>query len=181
MSAYVVLRGTALKLCAERAAEAPDPLCRVACLTCSAESELVRDDPRPAQLWALGHAEEAGPEHGQFRVTAHRYWRVYPVHAQVGAAPWPPAGRTGGPAVPATLAGDAPRCWRTHARRHGHGRGRGRGRGHEGGGLTHAGRRLGPLLLSALLLVVLVLLGAAAAGGRGHHTVGDSAEGREGP
>ncbi|MGP4109789.1 DUF7848 domain-containing protein [Streptomyces sp. 4N509B] len=90
MTAYVLLRGAALKLCEERAAEAPDALYRVSCLTCSAQSDLVRDDARPVQVWALGHAQEHGLNHNQFRLTTHRYWRVDPAHAPVGATPWPP-------------------------------------------------------------------------------------------
>ncbi|MGP4111559.1 DUF7848 domain-containing protein [Streptomyces sp. 4N509B] len=107
MSAHVVLRGATLMLCAERAQEAPAALYRAACLSCPAESDLARDDPRPVQVWALGHAEEFGLEHHQFRVTAHDYWRVDPIHAPVGAVPWPPVGGAA-PPPGATVPGASP-------------------------------------------------------------------------
>ncbi|MGP4115267.1 DUF7848 domain-containing protein [Streptomyces sp. 4N509B] len=111
MTAFVLLRGAALKLCEERAVDAPDALYRLSCLTCSAVSDLVRDDARPVQVWALGHTQEHGLNHNQFRLTTHRYWRVDPAHAPVGATPWPPlpgAVRAAPVPVPGPVPGPGP-------------------------------------------------------------------------
>lgn len=173
MSAFVILRGTALKLCAERAQDAPDALYIVACLTCQAESGPVDDGPKSVQVWALDHTQQRGLTHNQFRVTAHSYWRVDPVHAPVGATPWPPVRGSLAAldaAVPDTR---QPRRAGAHAKP----RGRWHGRKTAPRPLADGARRLvAPLLLSVLFLAP-VLSGVLPATGRGRHTSGASQTG----
>jgi hypothetical protein len=106
VTAYVILRGAELTLCAERAEDAPAAVYGAECLTCQAESAWFEDDPRSVQVWALHHTEQQGLTHNQFSVTAHNYWRVDPQHAPVGAVPWPPVNAS--PAVVAPAAPDMP-------------------------------------------------------------------------
>ncbi|MGP4109482.1 DUF7848 domain-containing protein [Streptomyces sp. 4N509B] len=188
MSAYVILRGAALKLCAERAAEAPAALYRAACLTCSAQSDLARDEPRPVQVWALGHTQEHGLHHNQFRLTTHRYWRVDPVHAPVGATPWPPPAGRRAPArdAPVPEVPVARHRSGTHAKPRRQRGQRTRCDDRQGVRLrlrslaAGAARAAGPLLLSVLLLGP-ALFGPLTGGGRGHHALSGDAHGRGSP
>jgi hypothetical protein len=160
VTARVILRGAELMLCAERAVEAPDAAYGVECLTCRAESAWFEDDPRPAQVWALDHAEGQGLAHNQFRVIAHNYWRVDPRSSPVGAAPWPP--RNGSPAVP-----EAPPPRRSGA----HAKPRRRWRPHRALAAV-ASRAAGPLVLLCALVLGSLLCGVLTATGREQHTSG---------
>ncbi|MGP4110028.1 DUF7848 domain-containing protein [Streptomyces sp. 4N509B] len=143
-------------LCAERAEGAPAALCRAVCLTCGAESDLSWDDQKPVRVWALEHARARGLAHHQFRVTAHDYWRVDPLHAPVGAAPWPPPNRAPAVAAPAAPEAPPPRRTAAHAKRRGWWRGR---RAALRTVAVVAGLAAGPLTLLTALVVGSPLLG----------------------